>query len=357
MVKRNGPPIIILYGHKFNGNLWALYNQKLKNDSKYITFYLSMDKKYVEELNGEGIKSLWTGSLSDLLIVAKSRMIITDHHPQLNFIFFVNPFIHFIDVWHGIPYKGYSEKHFDFLKKYGQIWTNSKFMADFYINKCKFRQDMIKITGYGRTDCLINGSLNKPDILKKYKLENYSNYVLIATTWKQDDKNRLTTLFGMEPGILYPLLNEFGINNDILFIIRSHLNDDNDYYKSTNNIKFMPYQKYPIAEEFLYLADALITDWSSIAFDYLVTKRPTIFLDVKAPFSEGFTYSSEFRYGPIVKSVDELFTNLKKYLNNKELFTSDYFSKILKTREFVYSGTDDGQSLNRYMSYIDEILD
>lgn len=356
LAKRSAPNTVILYGHKFNGNLWAFYDQKLKNNSHYRAYYLSMDKDYVEDLRRQGLPALWTGRFSDLVKVALASSIITDHHPQLNALFILNPKIKFIDVWHGIPFKGFLETEFDYLKRYSQIWTNSNYMAGIYTNKYHFPESKIKVTGYGRVDALINHSLIKEDILNKYGIKGYKKYVLIATTWKQDSENRITLPFGMNAEQLFPVLNSFGNERNTLFIIRSHLNDDQELGHSTSNVKLMSYKEFPVAEDFLFAADALITDWSSIAFDYLVLNRPAIFLDVKAPFNNHFTYGPEHRFGPVASSLESLLLILERYSAQPELYKKEYSYNIKKTQKVIYDGTDDGKSLDRYLQNLSSLF-
>src|SRR5690606_20171811 len=107
-----------------------------------------------------------------------------------------------------------------------------------------------------------------------------------------------------------------------------HLESSNGLeVKSLSNVRAMPGSAYPQTEELLYLSDVLVSDWSSIVFDYLPLHRPTIFLDVKFPYRDGFTIGKKYRFGEIVSSLDELAAAIEQYVAHPEVFTKKY-SKI-----------------------------
>ena len=100
----------------------------------------------------------------------------------------------------------------------------------------------------------------------------------------------------------------------------------------------MPQDKYDSVEDFMILSDILITDYSSIAFDYLLLNRPVIFLNTLSSFDHGLFKDSFFRYGKITEE-SEIRINLKKYLENPNLYFEDC-PQHLKTLEELYDDTE-----------------
>src|SRR3546814_17734137 len=88
----------------------------------------------------------------------------------------------------------------------------------------------------------------------------------------------------------------------------------------TPGIIALPGDRYPNTEEILQISDALICDWSSIAFDYLLLDRPTFFLDVPHPFRKGLALSADYRFGPVMRNLDALVEKLGCYLGNPREF-------------------------------------
>jgi len=155
----------------------------------------------------------------------------------------------------------------------------------------------------------------------------------------------------------FDALENLGKRNNATIIFRVHLNTgDTINIDQYDYVKVMPYSKYPVAEEFLFISDILVTDWSSIATDYLPLKRPTIFLDVPAPFSKGFTLGPEHRFGEVVGSMEELTTSVEKYMDAPEAFLEKYSDSIEQTIEAAYGDTLDGQARERYILNLKRVL-
>lgn len=352
-IKKN---VVILYGHKLNGNLLAMYYFIIMNAPQFEVYFLTMDPDYFRQLKKEKFKTLHMGSISDMGTVARAGAIITDHgmHTLILYRYFTS--IKFIDVWHGLSYKGFDSQTFKHLHGHDEVWVQSETMKHFYANDFGFSEGQVKVTGYGRADRLILGEYDRNEILKKYELPDRKT-VLLAPTWAQDDKNRSILPFGASLEEFFDALEAAGRRNNATVIFRAHLNTgDSINVDRYEYVMVMPSSHYPVAEEFLYVSDILITDWSSIAIDYLALKRPALFLDVPAPFSKGFTLGPEHRFGEIVDSMDSLTMGIDTYLNRPEAFLEKYENKIYNTINAAYGSTFDGKARDRYMANLTKLL-
>jgi CDP-glycerol glycerophosphotransferase len=70
-------------------------------------YYLSLDPRHAEDLRNSGIAVLRCDRLRDMLFLTRASAMITDHglHLMAPLLRFTD--IIFIDVWHGIPFKGF----------------------------------------------------------------------------------------------------------------------------------------------------------------------------------------------------------------------------------------------------------
>lgn len=352
-------PTIILHGHKLNGNLLALF--KLLNDDKnYQIYYLCFNSSYKKQLildYGKNKQILSATNFFDMKIVARSDCIVTSHGFRFSTILKKFTDIKFIDVWHGIPYKGYKKDDFKNKHDYDGVFVSSEYVKKMYIQKFGFPNDIIKVTGYGRTDTLIRNNLTKEQIRTKYKLPKANKYLLIAPTWKQDERSRSILPFKTDPNIFFEKINESAKENKFHVILRTHINSNDDFgLNKFSNISFYPYSKFEQAEDFLLISDVLVSDWSSIVFDYLVLDRPTIFLDVPPPFKNGFSFGPEYRFGEIVGSLDVLIRSIETCMANPKNYLNKNSKKIINTKSVVYGNTLDGNCTQRYKKEIDEIL-
>jgi CDP-ribitol ribitolphosphotransferase / teichoic acid ribitol-phosphate polymerase len=229
------------------------------------------------------------------------------------------------------------------------VWVQSETMKYFYVHKFGFSKKRVKVTGYGRADRLILGEFDRNAILAKYGLADRKT-VLLAPTWAQDHKNRSILPFGVSMQAFFDALELVGKRNNATVIFRAHLNTgDSIKVDQYDHIRVMPSSLYPVAEEFLFISDLLVTDWSSMATDYLVLKRPTLFLDVPAPFSKGFTLGPEHRFGEIVDSMEKLISNIEKYIQKPEAFLKKYEKQMNHTIKAAYGSTLDGRARDRYL--------
>lgn len=359
LLKKPKKKVIIFYGHTLNGNLKAFYDRLQKLD-EYDAYFLILDKTYLDVLIKRGedrSRLLYALNLKDMYRVGRASAFITSH--GLHFFSPLRRFtnIVFIDLWHGVPYKGFDATDLSHLHDHTETWVSSESLKKIYTDRLGFNPDKVRVTGYGRVDQLVDKSLNKDQIIRKYKIKEAQKYVLIAPTWAQDEKGRSILPFGVQEETFFGDLDKIAKKCNANIIFRTHLNSNEHMgMDKLTNIQFMPYAKYEIAEDFLFIADLLVTDWSSIGFDYLPLNRPTLFLDVRAPFKKGFTVGPEYRFGEIVSDFPGLKKSIELYLQSPDIYLKKYASIIKKTKSFVYGSTLDGKTLDRYQHALEEVL-
>ncbi len=349
---------VIFFGHTLNGNLRSVYD-KLSNDPGYEVYFLGINKKYIKSLeeSGEEGRCLLTTNTMQMLKLSKADAVISSHGIQVLALQRKFTSTKFIDVWHGIPYKGFDAEDFKEIHDHDQIWVSSPELKNMYVEKFGFKESKLKVTGYSRVDQLIDRSLNKEELLEKYEIPKANKYVLIAPTWQQDDSGRNIVPYGVSNEQFFAELDEIALRNKARFIFRTHLNSGDDLDMPVlKAISFMPYVRYENAEEFLFLSDILVTDWSSIAFDYLPLDRPTIFLDVEAPFKKGFSLGPEYRFGKVARTFSELKITIDTYLSRPIEYREEYNEEISKTKKVVYGNTLDGKSTERCVTELNKLL-
>lgn len=355
-LKKPQSKAIVLYGHTLNGNLRAIFDD-LKG---YKAYFLSPRSAYKKRLisSGEDKKRILSAiNPLDILQAARSDAFILSHGTHFFSILRKFSSIKFIDVWHGIPYKGFTENDFKNIHGHDQVWVSSRFMRKMYTEKFGFMKKQVKVTGYGRVDRMVNDQYDKSSIVQKYKIPDASKYVLIAPTWKQDSKNRNILPFNTPQKIFFGELDKLAGQNRAHIVFRTHINSSENFSEEKlKNIAFYPYGEYEIAEEFLFISDVLITDWSSIAFDYLPLRRPTIFLDVEPPFEHGFSLGPEYRFGDIARNFEDLKRLLTANLKDPQGFMARHKNDMKRAVEVAYGNTLDGNSVKRYKDRLDEIL-
>lgn len=260
----------------------------------------------------------------------------------------------YLNTWHGTPLKTLGKRIKAAPNEIGNTQRNFM-MADYLLYPNKFTFERMKkdymldnlfkgkylISGYPRNEAFFDEE-KKKQIIKKYKLEN-KKIAVFMPTWKGtlETKNVDQQMAYIKQAI-YEM--EAKLNDNIVVYVKLH-----NYVKQTldlnklNKIKEIPheYETY----EFLNIADCLITDYSSVLFDFMNTQKKIIlyaydldkyidergmYLDFKSlPFS--LTYNS-------IELIDEI--------NNIDIY-QDYSKKMNH-----YIAYDDINASKKICNYI-----
>jgi CDP-glycerol glycerophosphotransferase (TagB/SpsB family) len=353
-------PLVILYGHQLSGNLLALYTEWSNSARDDIDlYYLSLDPDYSNQLSEAGINVLRCNRLRDMFKLSQTSVLVTDHglHAMIPLLRFTD--IVFIDVWHGIPFKGFIPEDFKLQHRYHEVWVSSPHLKKLYEDKFGFKPERVRSMGYARTDRLFKGDRNLSQFKTEAGIPQDSKIVLYAPTWQQDDTGRELFPFGESKDAFIRVLSKICRDHRATLVIRGHLNA-NMASASDEGVHYCSQMDFPDTEDLLLVTDILICDWSSIAFDYLVLNRPTLFLDVDPPFKNGFSLGKEYRFGKVLGDMTVLGNALVDYLEYPEHYLRDHSELNNTILREVYgennSGTASAKQLERLVTLTDSYL-
>lgn len=351
---------VVLYGHKLNGNLFALYlYMKAHPEEGLRPVFLTMDRTYHDELRAAGIASCWACGLGCMRLLGRASALVSDHglhamqpwqrvYRQLGLRFF--------DVWHGIPFKGFDAEDFRLQHRYDEVWVASDLNRDLYVERFGFDSERVIATGYPRTDRLLDRAVSDADIRQQLGLAATGKLVLFAPTWAQDEKGRSIYPFGIEEDAFLDALSDSAARHDATILLRSHLNTRGTTVGTRSRIVHLSGDIHPDTETILLASDALICDWSSIAFDYLLLDRPTFFLDVNPPFRKGFSLGSEYRFGAVVADMPSLLDGIEEALASPAGYWHRYGAQHRLVRHQVYGERADSHATKRCLRRLREHL-
>lgn len=203
-----------------------------------------------------------------------------------------------ITLWHGIPLKKIGlllDKKNTFLEKYNQftkIVSPHENLTSIFADSFGCDKSRVLISGYPRNDYLFN---TNEDVLEKIGIDRklYRHILLWMPTYRKTitGSHSDSKLFESE----IPLSTIHNINNlqnlaklleekNILLVIKPHpyciLNnqDITSDYSHIKQITNSDLNRHNIVNySFVALFDGLITDYSSILFDYLLLDKPIAF--------------------------------------------------------------------------------
>ena len=338
---------VILYGHKLNGNLLSIYRRLNEHHSAVIRpLFLTMDPVYHRQLKAKGENSCLAVSPAAISILSRTSAIVSDHGLHAMQPMLRTTDIRFFDVWHGIPFKGFDADDFAVERRFDEVWVASPLHRRLYIDRFGFHNDQVIATGYARTDRLITQEEDPARIRARLGVSPTARTILFAPTWKQDDRGRSLYPFGHDADTFLEALSRVAENHDATVMVRPHLNAA-DNIPQHPRVRVLSSSQHPDTEEILLATDILICDWSSIAFDFLLLDRPTLFLDVPSPFRKGFSLGPEYRFGSIIQDLDTLTDQLHSTLTHPAQYWAVHRTAHKSIRHEIYDDCADGHAAER----------
>ena len=258
-------------------------------------YWITKNKVLVENLRNDGLKAYYKYSIMGLWLSISSKVYIYDSRTGcINH--FTSAGAYKVSLWHGSPLKTidrditvknnafYIGNHTWGLKRYLvriimpewfvvadlMIATSDKVKG--YFNSA-FGSKKIEVTGYPRNDIISN-----PNLYRKYLMFEQNiihslstkKTILYAPTFRDTDR------FERETPIEWERLNNLLKKNDTTFLIKLHKHDYSMIMKENySHIRVLDNESdmYPLFSK----VDLLITDYSSIFFDFLLTDKPVLF--------------------------------------------------------------------------------
>ena len=344
-----------IYARHYNNK--PLKKNKILFESFYGKFYTDSPKhlyEYLYENHGDEFEFVWVLNKGGVKIPGNPKTVkrfSLDYYKHLaESKYFVFNTRHpkrlkkredqvFIETWHGTPLKrlGFdrgnlylddpnSKKSYRRDSgKWDYMISPNNFTSNIYRSAFAFEGEIIE-SGYPRNDILYNAT---PDQIQKIKddlkLPNDKKIILYAPTWRDDQYyDTASVRFTLELD-LHRLKEEFG--DDYIVILRLHyFIADNIDLKGLKGFVYDLSKHEDIAELYL-VSDMMITDYSSVFFDYANLRRPILFytydLDKYENVLRGFYIDIHEVPGPLLMNNDEVVDAIR----NIDRITRDYSEK------------------------------
>ncbi|MGX7025480.1 CDP-glycerol glycerophosphotransferase family protein [Vagococcus hydrophili] len=269
----------------------------------------------------------------------------------------------YINTWHGTPLKTMG---FDIPGNPANAKNvvRNFFMADYLISPNPHTTEMfvknyrlnenytgqIIESGYPRIDQTFHE--NKDDLLKmlfdfNVSLDLGKKIILYTPTFKGADLSVSDGEIAQIHQEMSLVRERFGEEYNVLVKVHPFIYDQAK--------KYVPLREFLIPDiidtnKLLGIVDCLITDYSSIFFDYLVTDKPILFYcwdDDLYSNKRGKYFEYDELPGPVAFNIDELITKLEHLDEQQEIYKANY--KLCKEKFVPY---DDGQVTARVVEII-----
>jgi CDP-glycerol glycerophosphotransferase len=348
-------------GKQYSCNPRAIHEYIEENYKEYQCYW-SYDPRFEKNFSAYNLKLIKRFSIKWLLImprakywVSNSRLPLWTPKPE-NTVY--------LQTWHGTPLKKLGVDIEEVLmpgtttEKYKQNFTReasrwdylispNSYSTEIFTRAFSFNKEVIE-SGYPRNDFLYK--YQEADVEKtraKLNIPTSKKVILYAPTWRDNEYHAK----GKYKFNLKLDLQKFQENfsDEYVVLLRLH-------YLISDNLDISDYKGFVIdasnhsdIRELYVISNLLITDYSSVFFDYANLKRPMFFFvyDIDSYRDElrGFYFDFEAEApGPLVKTTDELIAEIKQ-VDNKTYQLTDMFIK-----RFTY--LEDGNATKRVVEQV-----
>lgn len=269
----------------------------------------------------------------------------------------------YINTWHGTPLKhmgfdipGNPANSQNVLRNFlcaDYILSPNPHTTNVYKKSYKLEglyEGLIIEEGYPRIDLTFHTNREEfTNYLESLgvKIDKSKKNILYAPTWKGTDVNKANDDVAQIIADIHDLENDLGDQYNFLIKVHPFIYNTALNYPEIKG-KLVP--DFIDANELLAIVDILITDYSSIFFDFLVTSRPIIFYTWDAEVyreERGQYIENKDLPGPIVYNCREL----KEAIANIDTLQNEFKNKYEKMQE-QFTKYDDGNVTNRIVKGI-----
>lgn len=333
-----------------DGNFGFIYEemlqQKLDLDYKFMLKPTINEKKSLVEF----VKlAYW---------FATSKKIILDDFYPLIYPLKIRKEADLIQVWHAVgAFKtfGYSRigrpggpsiKSLNH-RNYTRAIVSSKNIAPIYAEGFGIDQSSVVPIGIPRTDVFFNNEYmnnKREELHNKFPFLKGKKVILFAPTFRGNGQS--SAHYPYEVLHFEKLYREF--NDDYIFLFKLHPFIQNKITIPYQYVDFFyDFSEYREVNDLLFIADILVTDYSSVCFEYALLKKPMIFFSYDV---EEYIKNRDFYYeyqsfipGALAKSTEEIINIVK----NKEF-------ELHRIEPFVKYFFDDldGKSSKRFVEQL-----
>lgn len=368
LVPKNNNLIVVnaWFGQKYADNTMYEFEYLLENTS-FNVVWTTKNRKVFDKLKREGKPVVLSNTVKGIWTQIRAKMLLsTIQHHDFNKYFLCNCIL--LDLDHGIIYKQvgfdihpddtYQLVHDKVVKKYVKFYmtTTSYLTEKMMEHSYHVKEDNTFLCGKARLDYFFDKKLRTDNSSLK-ELIGDRKTIMYMPTHRSNGKKKIN----IEELIDLKYINDLCVKYGYLFIIKKHFyhrseNTKTDQYSNIIDVTGSTFD----AQEMLFNADILITDYSSCYIDFLLLDRPLVlftydleeYLENERELFVSFE-DLDIGYQPLTKNqLNDALTDIvsqkkDKYKNKRKKAKSIYFDDSL----------DIGNSRKEICSIICQLMD
>lgn len=321
-------------GKSFSDNPRAIY-EYLKEHDPEKKMYWSVDRKNISQFKKHDVNIAIRFSIKWLFLmttakywVINSRLPLWIPKPKKTV---------YLQTWHGTPLKKlgididkvqmpgtttnlYKRNFLTSSNKWDYLISPNSYSTKIFRRAFAFEKNMIE-SGYPRNDFLVtnNNEEAMTELKKNMGVPLDKKIILYAPTWRDNQFYGLGR-YKFDLQLDLDQLQE-ALGDEFIIILRLHYLVAEQLDLTDYNHFVYDFSNHEDIRELYLISDVLITDYSSVFFDYANLKRPMLFyvydIDDYRDNLRGFYFDFEKEApGPLVKTTEELITEIQQIDQN-----------------------------------------
>ncbi|MFD0050273.1 CDP-glycerol glycerophosphotransferase family protein [Actinomycetes bacterium NPDC127524] len=267
----------------------------------------------------------------------------------------------YIQTWHGTPLKkmlfdieniqgrdeGYLERVYHATQTWDYLVSPSPYASDAFRSAFRYDGEILE-TGYPRNDLFFKDDreARARSVAERLNIPEGKKVILYAPTFRDNQtSNKNKFVFDLQfdlERMKQALGDEYVLLLRMHVVISNSLKIPEEYRDFVMNVS-----KYPDIQELYLISDILMTDYSSVMFDFANTGRPILYytydIEDYRDNIRGFYIDFENEApGPFMKTTEDII----EAVTNIEETTKAYSSKYHAFRQ-KYCGLEDGKATAR----------
>ncbi|MFC4620433.1 CDP-glycerol glycerophosphotransferase family protein [Camelliibacillus cellulosilyticus] len=267
----------------------------------------------------------------------------------------------YIQTWHGTPLKkmlfdieevqGRDERYLEHVYNATKTWdyliSPSAYASDAFRSAFRYMGEILE-TGYPRNDIFYRPEKEtiEMQVRNRLNLPSDKKIILYAPTFR-DNQTKKKNKFVFDIKFDFEKMKQ-ALGDDFILLLRMHVVISNNIVIPEEYREFIKnVSKYPDIQELYLISDLLITDYSSVMFDFANSRRPILFytydLEEYRDDLRGFYMDFEQEApGPLLQTTEEVIEAIQRIDDIKKDYQKRYDAFYQK-----YCGLEDGHASER----------
>lgn len=263
----------------------------------------------------------------------------------------------YVQTWHGTPLKKlgldidrvnmpdtdtarYKNNFIEESRRWDYLISPNRYSTDTFRTAFDYSDNILEI-GYPRNELLIErkDDFNYCNHIKgKLGIQHSMKVVLYAPTWRD---NQFFSKGSYKFENQFPFDEVLKDNPNCVIVLRTHYLIANSIDISRFHGRVINASSYSDIRELYLISDCLVTDYSSVMFDYAFTKRPMLFymydLEEYSDVIRGFYFDPETELpGPIATNKHQLLQEFTSIFDLSDDFYDeryqDFYNKFCRIK-------------------------